>query len=170
MRLYSESRHPRQWARIQVEMGITYVAAHSGGRVRNLERAIACFKNAHRVFTEQETPQEWADMNCRMGSVLAELPNGDRSENLRVGLACFVGALRVFNEVSAPVLFARTSLQTGLAWGELAYVLDDRTAYRNAVNYISTAAEAFDRSGRLGEAMRARELAQDITQSLQRTQ
>ena len=169
MRLYSESRHPRQWARIQVEMGETYAAAHSGGRVRNLERAIACFKNAHRVFTEPETPQEWADLNRKMGQAMAELPNGDRSENLREALACFVGALRVFNEANAPILFAETNLQTGLAWGELAYALDDRTAFRNAVNYISTAAQAFDSAGRLGQAVRARELAADITESLKRT-
>ncbi len=168
LRLYSESRHPREWARIQMQMGETYVAAQSGGRARNLERALACFQTAQRVFKEAETPREWAELMSATGNAMAELPGGERGENLRAALSCFVGALRVFNEADTPLQFAQTNLQTGLAWGELAYVSDDRTAFRNAVNYISTAAQSFEHAGRLGEAAKARELAADISASLKR--
>lgn len=167
-RLYSEHRHPRQWARIQMQMGETYLAAHSGGRARNLERALEYFQTAQRVFNEHQTPREWAELMDATGKATAQLTTGDRGENLRAALACFVGALRVFNEAEAPLQFAQTNLQTGLAWGELAYVSDDRTAFRNAVNYISTAAQAFEHAGRLGEAAQANELASDINASLRR--
>lgn len=168
LRLYSESRHPKEWARIQVEMGETYMAAHSGGRARNLEHALACFQTAQRVLNEHETPREWAEVMGATGKAMAELPGGDLGENLRSALASFMGALRIFNETDTPLQFAHINLQTGLAWGELAYLSDDRTAFRNAVNYISTAGQAFEHAGELGEAAKANELAADISESLRR--
>jgi hypothetical protein len=169
IRLYSEAKHPRQWAHIQKEIGETYAASHVGGRIRNLERAIASFKNGLKVFSEAEMPREWAALLCALGNVLLEHQGGERTENLREALSCYLAALRVYNEQQTPAQWAETNLQAGLAWGELAYLNEERNAFRSAVNYVSTAARGFEQIGRPREAAKATDLANEIAEALQRT-
>lgn len=166
MRLWSQARHPREWAHIQAEMGATFAACKAGGRARNLERALACIEQALTVFNEQSTPLDWAGLQAQRAAALAEMPTGDRAENLRQAITFYLSALRVYDAERTPLPWAETNLNLGLAWGELAYASDERNAYRNAVNYISTAANSFTSQGRPGEAVKAMALAEDISQSL----
>jgi tetratricopeptide (TPR) repeat protein len=168
MRLWARARHPREWARIQVEMAATYAASPAGGRVRNLERALECYRSALEIFTEADAPRDWADVNAKMAGALMELPFGDRAENVRNAIAHYLSALRVYDEAATPFLWTQANLDVGLAWGELAYASDDLSAYRNAINYITTAGQSFGRLGRADEAARAEFIVQDINQSLQR--
>lgn len=168
MRLWARTRHPREWARIQVEMAATYAASPVGGRVRNLERALTCFHNALEVLTEIEAPLEWAAINVQMATVIMELPFGDRAENVRQAIAYYLSALRVYDETTSPFPWTKTNLEIGLAWGELGYATDDLTAYRNAVNYVTTASASYARLGRADEAERTQAIVNDINESLQR--
>jgi tetratricopeptide (TPR) repeat protein len=170
MRLWARGRHPREWARIQSEMGQTYATSQAGGRLRNLEHAIECFHQALEVFTERETPPEWAEVQCHLGSVIAQLPGLARAENLRAAITCYLSALRVLDEKKSPILWAQTNLNTGLAWGDLAYETDDLSAYKNAINYINLAAASFARIGRAEAANKARATAEDIAASLRRAE
>lgn len=168
MRLWARARHPHEWARIQVEMAITYAGSPMGGRIRNLERALTCFQNALEIFTEADAPREWADVNVHMAAALLELPFGNRADNLQNSIACYLSALRVYDENDSPFVWTKTNLEIGLAWGELGYATDDHNAYRNAVNYINTASTSYARLGRADEAARTHSLANDINESLRR--
>ncbi len=168
MRLWTKARHPREWARIQVEIAATYAASPMGGRVRNLERALVFFQSALEILTEADAPREWADINVQMAQVLMELPFGNRAENLRNAIAYYLSALRVYDENSSTFAWTKTHLEIGLAWGELGYATDDLNAYRNAVNYVTTASASYARLGRADEAARTQSIVKDINESLQR--
>src|SRR5262249_15165469 len=67
---------PAEWARTQNNLGNAYRELPVRDRQQNLERAIACYRQALEVRTRDAFPADWAVTQINLGSAYSELPEG----------------------------------------------------------------------------------------------
>lgn len=84
-----------RWAMSRISLGELYCDWVRGDRAKNLEQAIAFFKDALTVFTRDANPHKWALVCDNLGGAYFNRLLGDRGKNLERAIACFEDALTV---------------------------------------------------------------------------
>ena len=109
----------------------------------DLEKAIACYRDALEVITRQAMPVEWAQTTTNLGNAYSDRIRGERAENLEEAIACYRGALEVMTRQAMPVDWAQTTMNLGIAYsdrirGQRAENLREAIAcYRDALEVIT---------------------------------
>jgi tetratricopeptide (TPR) repeat protein len=119
LRVYTETRYPREWVMVQNNLGNAYTNLPYGDREKNLQQAIACYQATLRITSETEMPLIWATTQNNLGTAYAELKTVNRSENLHRAIACFEAALRIHSEDDFPTQWALTQSNIGNAYSDI---------------------------------------------------
>jgi CHAT domain-containing protein/tetratricopeptide (TPR) repeat protein len=101
------------------DLGVAYFSLPTGDREENLQRAIACFREALRFFNPEATPLDYASTQCKLGLAHADLQTGERRENLEQSIAAFQEALHFFTPETVPLVYAATQHSLGTAYADL---------------------------------------------------
>jgi CHAT domain-containing protein/tetratricopeptide (TPR) repeat protein len=117
-RLHPEE-YPVFYTFIQANLGTAYSDLPTGDRVANLERAIACYREALRFWMLESSPLDYALTQNNLGTAYWELPSGDRAANLAQAIACYREALRFLTPEIAPLDYAMTQHNLGAAYSDL---------------------------------------------------
>jgi hypothetical protein len=97
-----------------------------GDRADNMERAIACYRDALHVYTREAVPQDWARLQMNMGIAWWDRVRGDRADNMERAIACYRDALQVWTPVAMPSEAADVQHNLGLA-------LEQRAIFQNVI-------------------------------------
>ena len=93
--VYTETTHPRPWARALLDLAYARWRLPGGNRSAALAAAKDGVQRALRVFTESDTPRDWADAQNSLGLILSDQAEpGTRPANLRQAVACYLAASR----------------------------------------------------------------------------
>jgi CHAT domain-containing protein len=101
------------------DLGNSYVRLPTGDHLTNLNKAIACYREALHFHTPEAAPLDYATTQHNMGGAYCELPTGDRTVNLEKAIACFQNALRFRTPEVSPLGYAATQGNLGNAYAEL---------------------------------------------------
>jgi len=104
-------RHRWQWAKIQSNLSILFRNRSYGEKLKNLEQALACCKNALQVRTREDFPSDWADTQNNLGLIHRDLGQIDEA------IKCFQSALEIFK----PNTFPLKCLMSGSNLGNTAF-------------------------------------------------
>jgi tetratricopeptide (TPR) repeat protein len=117
----SVETHPELWARIQVNLGLIYVAmpmSEQGEKLR-LAVAVQAFREALRVYTRESHPHEWASTMLNMANAMQYLPSAKQAENLADAVTAYEELLSVRPKEMDPVGYARILANQGNALAHL---------------------------------------------------
>jgi tetratricopeptide (TPR) repeat protein len=118
LKVYRSGSFPRDWARTQNNLGITYSNRIQGERADNLERAIAAYEAALTVYTREGFPQEWARTQNNVGIAYSNRIRGERADNLERAIAAYEAALTVYTHEAFPHDWAGTQNNLGNAYSD----------------------------------------------------
>jgi tetratricopeptide (TPR) repeat protein len=144
LKVYHQVSFPREWARIQNNLGHAYADLPTGDRAENLRRAIACYEA----------------VRCTKSF------RGDRAEDVGRAIACYQEALRVLTEPSFPVEWAGTQRNLARALLDLAQAAGDESLLRRAQECGLAAIRGYGSAGLHEEKAKAIELLADIDVAL----
>ena len=140
-------------ASMQNNLGNAYFFLPTGDRAENLNKAIACYREALRVYTPEAAPLDYAMTQNNLGTAYSDLPTGDRAENLSKAIDCYLEALRVYTPEAAPLDYAMTQNNLGTAYlrlptGDRAENLKQAIAcYREALRVYTPEAAPLEYAG-----------------------
>jgi len=69
LEVYTEQDFPKDWARVQTDLGNTWSELLAGDRAANVSSAIACYEAALRVYTEEEFPREHQELVTKLNAL-----------------------------------------------------------------------------------------------------
>ncbi|NQE34366.1 CHAT domain-containing protein [Microcoleus asticus] len=101
----------------QNNLGTAY-GDREGVRAKNIEDAIACFREALKVRTPENYPKDWAGTQNNLGSAYCDRIEGVRAANLEEAIACYRLALDVYTREDYPEQWALTQNNLGTAYGD----------------------------------------------------
>lgn len=111
LRVHTKEAYPYEWARIQNNLGLTYIDRIEGNKAENIEQAINCYKKALQIYTHKAYPPEWATLRSQLGSAYSKRLKVDRGKNIEIAIKCYKLALRVLDKSS----FEWAAVQNNLA-------------------------------------------------------
>lgn len=114
--VYSSFRYPRQHALTQHVRGNVYANYVSRERRENLERAIACYREALQVLTLEAYPHDYATIQRKLGSAYEQRIEDEQRENLELAIACYREALRVHTFEEFPYDYAQIQGNLGIVY------------------------------------------------------
>ncbi|MBY0488509.1 MAG: hypothetical protein K2R93_01595 [Gemmatimonadaceae bacterium] len=117
----TKESHPDLWARIQVNLGLIYVAmpmSEQGEKLR-LAVAVQAFREALHVYTRETHPDEWASTMLNMANAMQYLPSAKQAENLADAVTAYEELLSVRPKEFDPVGYARILANQGNALAHL---------------------------------------------------
>jgi len=109
----------REWAELQVWLGLAYYGRIHGDRGKNLGQAIACYREALTVYTPEAVPLDYAMTQNNLGLAYADLPTGDPGQNLAHAIQCYREALTIYTPEAAPLDYATAQNNLGAAYRSL---------------------------------------------------
>jgi CHAT domain-containing protein len=141
--VFTRDRFPEDWAKIQINLGVTYSDRIRGERAENLEQAIACYHAALEEFPRSDFPKEWAMGQDNLGCAYLHRIRGEKADNLEQAITWFHQALEVNTRTNFPEEWARTQHNLGGAYnyrirGERAENLEQAIACYRAALEVST--------------------------------
>ncbi|NEQ70362.1 MAG: CHAT domain-containing protein [Symploca sp. SIO2D2] len=140
--VYTRTTFPKQWARTQNNLGLTYNDRILGKRAENLENAIASHIAALEVLTRSAFPFDWATTQNKLGVAYCNRILGERAENLENAIAAFTSALEILTRSASPELWARAHINLGNAYVDR--ILGKRAAnLENAITAFTSALEIY---------------------------
>ncbi len=74
---WTRDRFPQQWAKVQLNLGLTLLTRRRGHRWENLDLAIQCFQRASEVLTREENPVDWVYLQSGLGLAYEECTTPD---------------------------------------------------------------------------------------------
>lgn len=111
---WTRDRFPQQWAKVQLKLGLTYLARRRGNRWDNLEAAIAHFQYAGEILTREEAPVDWAYLQAGLGLAYKE----QAPEDIERAIDHFQNALIVSTRAADPEKWALLQYYLGSAYLE----------------------------------------------------
>jgi tetratricopeptide (TPR) repeat protein len=89
MGLPQSNKHTTNYVRFQCNLGHLFSQLPPGEQGTNVQRAIACYKEALRFWTPERTPLDYARIQNNLGIAYSELPIGDQTANVQRAIACY---------------------------------------------------------------------------------
>jgi tetratricopeptide (TPR) repeat protein len=115
LRYYTKRSAPREWAELNNDLAVEYLATPLGESGQNIEQALAAHEAALTVYTRKQEPRLWALVESDLCVVLRKRKVGSRSANVEAAIAACKLALTVRTRATAPSEFAATSENLALA-------------------------------------------------------
>ena len=109
---------PMDWARVQMNLALTYRKRIRGDQTTNLEQGIAAFELALEVMTREAMPVDWAGIQRQLAITYAERIRGDRAANLEQAIATHKSVQEVMTREAMPVDWARAQMNLANAYIE----------------------------------------------------
>lgn len=109
----------RDYANIQLNLGVTYMQLTTGNIAKNVEHALTCFQASSHFWTPQTGIDEYLRLQSNLGAVYNLRLTGDRTANLTQAIACFQEVLRFWTPEMARLDYARAQMHLGHTYNNL---------------------------------------------------
>jgi tetratricopeptide (TPR) repeat protein len=80
---WTRDRFPRQWARVQLDLGLTFLARLRGERSDNVAAAIEHLHYAEEVLTAKDAPDDWVSMQGGLGLAYTECVPAETEQSIQ---------------------------------------------------------------------------------------
>ncbi|WP_410222800.1 CHAT domain-containing protein, partial [Limnospira platensis] len=149
LQVYTREAFPYEWARTQMNLGITYLSRIRGEQAENLERAIAFLETSLQVYTREAFPEDWARTQMNLGTTYLSRIWGERTENLDRAIVYSEAALEVYTRNAFPQEHAKNLSVLGLTYQAQSHYYSNnpikkRTALQNAYTAFEQALDAVE--------------------------
>ena len=133
-------------------MGNAYRDRIEGVRAKNIEEAIACYREALKVYTPENYPEDWAATQNNLGNAYSDRIEGVRAANIEEAIAC----CRLALEIRTPTAFPLDCLQSGRNLGNTAFT----------AGFWDIAIEGFEKAIQAVEKIRSFATSDNIRQQI----
>ncbi|GGF28038.1 hypothetical protein GCM10011383_44730 [Hymenobacter cavernae] len=139
---FMQDRRDREWASLQLKLGLSLKNSSSGDKARNIEAAIQAFDQALKIYNREQYAEDWATTQTALGNAYINRLSGDNAENIEKAIQAYKLALEVFTQEEYPEGWGNTQFNLGNAYGDR---MEDRAlnieaaiqAYQNALQVFT---------------------------------
>ncbi|MCT7955277.1 tetratricopeptide repeat protein [Laspinema palackyanum] len=108
--VYTKEKFPKQWAEVQLSLGVAYGHRPKGDGFDNYKKSLAAYQAALSVYNKHDFPEQWAKCNLNFSSLYLSVKNWFRekenAENIEKAIAAIESALEVFDQENHPLEYA----------------------------------------------------------------
>jgi len=136
--IFTRDSSPENWAKLQNNLGLTYLYRNVGDRANNLEKAISYHQQALLLHTREASSEYWAMTQTYLGNAYLYRILGNRADNLEQAINHYNQALLVYTHQNSTESWANTQSSLGEAYRNR--ILGNRADnLEQAINYCRQA-------------------------------
>jgi CHAT domain-containing protein len=116
--VYNIESFPKEWAKVQNNLGNVYLQRIEGKKEENVEQSIKCFMESLRVYTINTSPNEWARGQFNLGGAYLERIKEKKRENLENAIFYLRESFKIYSYNNFPNEWADSHINLGKAYCE----------------------------------------------------